>query len=81
MDYINHSYNDLQELGIKNEDARYLLPNACATEIVMTTNFREWRHIIQLRSEKAAQWEIRELVNKILEILKEQAPSCFGDLV
>jgi len=46
----------------------------------MTANFREWRHIIQLRTDKAAQWEIRELMTEILEILKEQAPSCFGDL-
>lgn len=77
---INEVYSNLQELGISNEDARFVLPNACNTEIVITTNFREWRHIIGLRTEKAAQWEIRGVCMEILTILQEKAPSCFGDL-
>jgi len=80
MELLDQYYKYLYELKIPKEDCRFLLPNACTTELVMTANFREWRYVVQLRSEKAAQWEIRELVNKILEILKEQAPSCFGDL-
>jgi len=74
------AYTKLQEIGIKNEDARFVLPNACTTEIVITANFRIWRHIIGLRTDKAAQWEIRNVCMEILKILKAKAPSCFGDL-
>ncbi len=47
--------------GIKPEDARYLLPEATKTSVVMTTNLRELEAFYKLRSDKAAQWEIREL--------------------
>ncbi len=80
METVNDVYNTLQKLGIKKEDARFVLPEACATELVITTNFREFRHIIQLRTDKAAQWEIRKVCQEILKILKEKAPNCFGDL-
>ncbi len=80
METLNDAYNTLQKLGIKKEDARFVLPEACSTELVMTANFREWRHIIQLRTDKSAQWEIREVCQEILKILKEKAPNCFGDL-
>jgi thymidylate synthase (FAD) len=80
MELIASSYEYLQALGIKNEDARFVLPNACETEIVITANFRVWRHIIELRVDKAAQWEIRDVCMEILKVLKEKAPSCFGDL-
>jgi len=80
MNRINNAYKHLQKLGIKNEDARFVLPNACTTEIVITANFRIWRHIIGLRTDKAAQWEIRNVCMEILKVLKEKAPSCFGDL-
>jgi thymidylate synthase (FAD) len=46
---------------------------------VITANFREWRHIIQLRGEPAAQWEIRRLAVEVLRILQEKAPATFGD--
>ncbi len=80
MEYSNRGYNVLKDLGIKNEDARFCLPEATETELVMTANFRELRHIIQLRTDKAAQWEIHEVCQEILKILKEKASSCFGDL-
>jgi thymidylate synthase (FAD) len=75
------AYEELIGLGVKREDARFVLPNAAATEIVMTANFREWRHIIALRGERSAQWEIRQLAVAILKILQEQAPATFGDFV
>ena len=80
MRTLNDTYKYLQAMGIKNEDARFVLPNACTTEIVITANFRVWRHIIGLRTGKAAQWEIRNVCMEILKVLKERAPSCFGDL-
>jgi thymidylate synthase (FAD) len=73
-------YTDLQNLGIKNEDARFVLPNAVESEIVVTANFREWRHIIELRGGANAQWEIRKIIIDILKILKKHAPTIFGDL-
>jgi thymidylate synthase (FAD) len=73
------TYDRLLELGVFPEDARFVLPNATATEIVMTANFREWRHVIQLRGEAAAQWEIRRLAIDVLKELKKEAPAAFAD--
>jgi thymidylate synthase (FAD) len=73
------AYEKLASLGVKREDARFVLPNATATEIVMSANFREWRHVVELRGDRAAQWEIRRLAVAILKILKEKAPATFGD--
>lgn len=72
-------YTELQKLGIKNEDARFILPNAVESEIVVSANFREWRHIIKLRGDPEAQWEIRRIIIGILKILKRNAPTVFGD--
>jgi thymidylate synthase (FAD) len=80
MESARNTYVRLKELGIKNEDARYVLPNATETEIVLTANFRELRHIISLRKDKSAQWEIRKLAHEMLRLLKEHAPSVFEDL-
>jgi len=74
------SYRALLEAGVKAEIARYVLPNACATEIVCTWNFRELRHIIRLRTSPAALPEIRAVASRIKEIMKAQAPKVFQDL-
>ncbi|MCS7280773.1 MAG: FAD-dependent thymidylate synthase [Desulfobacterota bacterium] len=80
METAKKTYVRLKELGIKNEDARFVLPNATETEIVLTANFRELRHIISLRKAESAQWEIRKVAEEMLKILKEHAPSVFEDL-
>lgn len=80
METIRAMYAKWRRKGLKREDARFVLPNACASEIVVTANFREWRHIIHLRTSKKAQWEIRKACRRIFEILKEHAPNCFGDI-
>ncbi len=78
---IQDTYNVLLEAGVKPEDARFLLPNACETNIVMSANFREWRHIINERGlNPHAQWEIREMVLHILDALYKLAPIVFEDL-
>lgn len=74
------TYRNLLELGLKPEDARFVLPNACTTEIVMSGNFREYRNFLKLRLGPRAQWEIRKAANIILDKLYEIAPSCFEDL-
>lgn len=80
IEQCREAYRELQALGIKNEDARFVLPNAVQSEIVMTANFRQWRHMISLRSQKAAQWEIRLLMSEILKELKKHAPTVFEDI-
>lgn len=79
MDKAKKGYSDLQKLGIKNEDARFVLPNAVESQIIVTANLREWRHIIELRGSPDAQWEIREVAIEILKILKKHAPTVFED--
>lgn len=79
---LAEAYRTLRKQGVRREDARFLLPNATATRIVVTMNFRAWRHFIQERGlNRAAQWEIKALANRILDLLYEQAPSVFEDLV
>ncbi|MFO7796360.1 MAG: FAD-dependent thymidylate synthase [Promethearchaeati archaeon] len=80
MEDIRKKYKQLRDFGIKKEDARYILPNSTTSELVMTANFRELRHFIKLRGEKAAQWEIRNLAIIILRILKEKVPEVFQDM-
>jgi thymidylate synthase (FAD) len=80
MDSAWENYRKLLETGLKPEIARYVLPNACATEIICTWNFREIRHIVKLRTSAAALPEMRAVATRIKEIMKENAPQVFGDL-
>lgn len=80
MDQAWVFYNWLIEAGAKPEDARFVLPNACTTNIVITMNARELLHFFHLRTSKHAQWEIRELANRMLKRCREIAPIIFeGD--
>lgn len=74
------AYSNLLKAGVKPEIARYVLPNACETQIVVTMNFRELRHFIKLRTSKAALPEMREVAGKIKDICKQIAPQVFEDL-
>ncbi len=74
------AYRELLQHGLKAEIARYVLPNACYTEIICTWNFRELRHIIALRSTARALPEIREVALRLREIMKKQAPQVFADV-
>lgn len=81
--YIHNAidmYNALVDNGVKKEDARYILPNAMATNIVVTMNARELLHFIELRTSPRAQWEIRELAEEMLRQLKEVSPVIFGEV-
>ncbi len=80
MATIQAMYEKWRDRGLRKEDARFVLPNACTSEIVVTANFREWRHIFALRLSPKAQWEIRKACAMILEELKQQAPNCFRDI-
>lgn len=79
MDEISKLYQGMIIGGIPEEDARYILPNACTTNIVVTMNARELRHFFALRCCERAQKEIRELANKMLEECIKVAPNIFSD--
>jgi thymidylate synthase (FAD) len=71
-------YAELRALGIRKEDARFLLPNAAETRIVATMNFAAWSHFLWLRAvDKAAQWEIRAMGQRALEMLYDVTPAVF----
>ena len=63
-------YSDMLEAGVPAEDARYILPQAGVTEVVVTANLREWMHFWDLRCDKHAQWEIRELAKATVEAVR-----------
>ncbi len=71
----------LEELGFKGEagrqDARYLLPNAAETKIVVTMNARELLHFFRVRCCNRAQWEIREMAERMLGHVKKVSPTIF----
>lgn len=66
-----NTYIQLINRGVRKEDARYLLPEATATNLVITYNFRGLRHLLRMRCDKKAQWEIRELANEIRRKVQE----------
>ena len=72
------AYDRLVKLGIPAEDARYLLPNACETKIVVTMNIRELLHFFSLRCCNRAQWEIREMACRMLELARPTASFIFA---
>ncbi len=73
------AYSRLESMGIPAEDARYLLPNGCTTNITITMNARELLHFFSLRCCERAQWEIREMAELMLERCKEVSPVIFRD--
>ena len=81
MAAIGRMYAKWQARGWRNEDARFVLPNACATELVLSANFREFRHIFAMRCSRHAQWEIRDACTRMLKQLHAHAPSVFDDVL
>ncbi|QTE71279.1 FAD-dependent thymidylate synthase [Clostridiales bacterium FE2011] len=83
MDTIESWYVDWQKkLGKgekSNEDARFVLPNACETRLVVTMNVRELRHFFSLRMCNRAQWEIRKMAEEMFRICFNTAPALFMD--
>ena len=79
IDTILTAYQTMLEAGIPAEDARYILPNAAESKIVITMNIRELLHFFELRCCNRAQWEIRELAHRMLELVRPTAPYIFKD--
>ena len=79
-DFMRHSkevYSKLIDKGVKPEDARMVLPNACETKIIVTMNARELLHFFKLRCCKRAQKEIREVAFMMKNICRKVAPNVF----
>ena len=72
MEDISDWYVAYQQQGVPNEDARYLLPNACTTSLYLTCNLRELIHIANERLCSRAQWEIRELVEQMCSLVPQE---------
>lgn len=81
MEQAEHCYQTLKENGHPNDVARAVLPNALKTEIVTSTNYREWRHILKLRTQDKAHYQIRNLMRRLLEELQERIPIVFDDIM
>ena len=70
-------YSDLLSEGIAAEDARFLLPNAACTKIIITMNARELLHFFKIRCCERAQWEIRDMATRMLKLAQGKAPVIF----
>ena len=78
MEHIQNIYDNLIQNGIPSEDARFILPNACETQLIMTMNIRSLLHFFEERCCNRAQWEIRQMADMMLDICKEIAPNIFA---
>jgi thymidylate synthase (FAD) len=76
---VDRLYKHARELGVPHEDCRYYTLQGGHTGFVVTMNGRELRHFFSLRCCNRAQWEIRELADKMLELVKEVATVMFAD--
>ena len=84
--HCKNVYNVLTKRGIKNEDARYILPNACETSLYISCNLRELIHICNERLCSRAQWEIRQLVQEMVKVVHPDlrfmlVPKCKSDRI
>jgi len=80
MDAATQMEEGLLKMGIKAEDARYLRPNAAATNIVTSMNPRQLLHVLTLRCASDAQWEIRDVAWAMFACAKLVAPNIFKTL-
>ena len=76
---VDKLYKHARAIGIPHEDCRYFTLQGGHTGFVMTMNARELRHFFSLRCCNRAQWEIRELADKMLDLVKEVAPVLFAN--
>ena len=77
MRYVMNLYQRLVDEGVPCEDARYVTPQAVPTTLIMTMNARELLHFFSLRTCNRAQWEIRELADRMLKLCLNSSPEIF----
>ena len=73
-------YLEMLKAGATPQEARTVLPNSTATEIVVTGNYREWRHFLKLRTDAAAHPQMREVTIPLLAELQQRIPIIFDDI-
>jgi thymidylate synthase (FAD) len=78
VEEVGRLYRELVDAGLPPEDARFVLPNAAATKIIVTMNARELRHFFGLRCCQRAQWEIRGMAEMMLGLARAAAPRLFS---
>jgi len=76
---IHNLYKELLDSGVEAEDARYILPNASETKIIVTMDGRELLHFFTVRCCNRAQWEIRKLAKEMLKLVRKVAPVVFEE--
>lgn len=80
MKEAEHQYFRLLTFGAFPQEARSVLPNSLKTEVIMTANYREWRHFFKLRTEIAAHPQMRQVTIPLLKELKTLIPVIFDDI-
>jgi thymidylate synthase (FAD) len=80
MEFAEKRYLELLSLGATTQEARSVLPNSLKTEIVMTTNLREWRHFFKLRCATTAHLQLQEVALPLLAELQRLIPVVFDDI-
>ena len=80
MEKCEAAYMELLRQGASPQQARAVLPNSLKTEVVMTANFREWRHVFRLRCSRAAHPQIREVMLPLLQEMSRRFPPLFEDV-
>src|SRR3990172_5151566 len=80
MEFAEHIYADLIAAGDKPQEARSVLPNSLKTEIVVSANFREWRHIFRMGTSKRADPQMYEVMRPLLKELRGMVPVIFEDV-
>jgi thymidylate synthase (FAD) len=78
---VYEAFEKMTGLGIPKEDARYVLPNAIKTKLVMTVSARSLMHVVWQRTALQAQWEIRELVTSLHRLAREATPELWGTII
>lgn len=81
MEDAERHYLRMIELGARPQEARSVLPNSTKTEILMTMNFREWRHFFRLRTALAAHPQMQEITKPLLQELQQTFPVIFEDII
>jgi len=80
MEGTERAYLALIDAGATAQEARSVLPNSLKTEIVMTTNLREWRHVFRLRCDTPAHPQMRQVMLPLLAEFARRVPVLFSDL-
>ena len=83
VEHLRERFRDVPDPSLRRklarQAARSVLPNATETALVMTGNFRAWRHFVRMRASEHADAEIRRVAVEVLRQLQELAPAVFGD--